>query len=43
VTLTNGLLDREKRVDAARLWIDLCRQGWHHVAEQEMRGLPDEP
>jgi hypothetical protein len=28
-TLTNGLVDREMTIDAARhLWVDLCGQGW---------------
>jgi hypothetical protein len=36
-TLTNGLVERDMSVDAARqLWIDLCEQGWHRVAEQEL-------
>jgi hypothetical protein len=35
-TLTNGLVDRDMTVDAARqLWVDLCQQGWRRVAEQE--------
>jgi hypothetical protein len=36
-TLTNGLVDRDMTVDAARqLWVDLCQQGWRRVAEQEL-------
>ena len=35
--LTNGLVDREMSVEAARkLWTDLCGQGWRRVTEQEL-------
>jgi hypothetical protein len=35
--LTNGLVDREMSVEAARkLWADLCSQGWRRVTEQEL-------
>jgi hypothetical protein len=35
---TNRLVDRDMTVDAARqLWVDLCQQGSHRVAEQELK------
>ena len=35
--LTNGLVDREMSVEAARqLWADLCSQGWRRATEQEL-------
>jgi hypothetical protein len=35
--LTNGLVDREMSVEAARkFWADLCSQGWRRVTEQEL-------
>jgi hypothetical protein len=35
-TLTNGLIDQDMTIDAARqFWVD--RQGWRRVAEQEFR------
>jgi hypothetical protein len=37
-TLTNGLVDPDMTVDAARqLWVHLCQQGWRRVAEQELK------
>jgi hypothetical protein len=35
--LTNGLVDREMSVEAARqFWTDLCAQGWRRVTEREL-------